>query len=53
MAARKKAIPDTAQEQKEIPEATALDRPKPTTEMKKREKPNAGNPENTVKIGGQ
>lgn len=53
MAVRKKAIPDTEQEQKEMPEATALDKPKPTSEMKKREKPSAGNPENTVRIGGQ
>jgi hypothetical protein len=53
MAVRKKVIPDTEQGQKEIPEATALDKPKPTGEIKKKEKPSAGNPENTVKIGGQ
>ena len=52
--ARAKAIPDTKQEIKDVPETTATEAaPIPGTEVETRELPAVGTPENTVIIGGK
>lgn len=50
--AKTKTIPALEQEVKEVPELTQTAKPVPDTEVKVKELPLVGNPENTVVIGG-
>ena len=51
--ASKKAMPVEGQEVKQIPDAAPEAKPMPDTEIKSRELPQIGSPENTVMIGGK
>lgn len=51
MATRKKELPATEQEIKELPEAGKASKPIPAPTKKIKELPNVGSPENTVLIG--
>lgn len=51
--ASKKVMPVEGQEVKQIPDAAPEAKPMPDTEIKSRELPQIGSPENTVMIGGK
>lgn len=51
--ASKKSMPVEGQEVKQIPDAAPEAKPMPDTEIKSRELPQIGSPENTVMIGGK
>ena len=51
--ASKKAMPVEGQEVKQIPDAAPEAKPMPDTEIKNKELPQIGSPENTVMIGGK
>lgn len=52
MAPRKKAMPDTGITEVAVPDVGQTERPVPTGDVKVKEMPQVGNPENTVLIGG-